>query len=118
MLPAAAYCPHARPPLQVARKYLTDEHPESELSFLPVNRSNAAGLVDPNLFAFLCFRTHLAKVCVQGEGLSGAALCLARLRSTWLCCRMHLAEVCVQSRSCAWLMLYWVRMAVATYYQR
>lgn len=61
------------PMLQVARKYLTDEHPDSELSFLPVNRSNAAGLVDPNLFAFLCFRTHLAKVCVQGKGSLGTA---------------------------------------------
>lgn len=87
-----AHPPTLLPPiLQVARKYLTDEHPDSELSFLPVNRSNAAGLVDPNLFAFLCFRTHLAKVCVQGEGSLGAALlggccCLAWLRSTWLCC--------------------------------
>lgn len=46
--------------IAVARMYMTNEAPDSELSFVPVNRSNAAGLVDPNLFSFLCFKTQLS----------------------------------------------------------
>lgn len=47
--------------IAVARKYVTDEQPDRELTFLPVNRSSATGCTDPNLFAFLCFKIQMAK---------------------------------------------------------
>lgn len=40
--------------IAVARKYVKDQGGDgAELSFLPLNRSNAHGVEDPNLFAFL-----------------------------------------------------------------
>jgi stage V sporulation protein SpoVS len=39
--------------LAVGRKYVRDTNPGQELGFYPLNRSNSAGVEDPNLFAFL-----------------------------------------------------------------
>ncbi len=40
---------------------MQDEGSGRELTFLPLHRSNMDGEQDPNLFAFLCFKTQLDK---------------------------------------------------------
>ena len=46
--------------IAVARKYIKDEDPSYELAFQPLNRSDSNGVVQPNLFAFLVFKTVVA----------------------------------------------------------
>ncbi|KAG1664606.1 hypothetical protein FOA52_004481 [Chlamydomonas sp. UWO 241] len=46
--------------IAVARKYVNDsEASGAEVSFVPFNRTNAAGIVDPALFAFMVFKAPL-----------------------------------------------------------
>ncbi|KAF5838156.1 hypothetical protein DUNSADRAFT_3281 [Dunaliella salina] len=46
--------------LAVSRKYIQDAATGHELGFYPLNRTNLYGEEDPNLFAFLAFKTLLA----------------------------------------------------------
>jgi len=46
--------------LAVSRKYIKDAATGHELGFYPLNRTNLYGEEDPNLFAFLAFKTLLA----------------------------------------------------------
>jgi len=47
--------------IAVARKYIQDQGKGEEMTFLPFNRSNGEGNLDPNLFAFLVFKTVLGE---------------------------------------------------------